>query len=297
MRDPIPGTRVSGKSPRSIAIRAKLLKTLRCPKIAHGHLPNTDWALGPIIAKPQIDLMFSSLGAAEMLSLRRETGLGILVLLWFCPVGCMKIEGDPPASTPNRLKQLGLALHQYHDHYGAFPPVITTDKHGRPMHSWRVLILPFLDRRDLYEEYDLSHAWDSAINRNLISRIPAPFQCPCNCDNAEGRTAFLAVVGEDAAWEKSKSRRRGEFSDGLDNTVIIVELPSQSVPWTKPNDVSFPFVALCLDDGTRLNCLFGDARVRSMKTSDLEQLLPAFTISRGDSFDRSLLHPSVNHSY
>ena len=55
----------------------------------------------------------------------------------------------------SHLKQLGLALQNYNDVYKCFPPVCTTDANGKPMHSWRVLILPFLEEKALYGKYDL----------------------------------------------------------------------------------------------------------------------------------------------
>ena len=65
-------------------------------------------------------------------------------------------EASPRTNCKNNLKQIGLALHNYHDAYGSFPPAWTTDADGRPLLSWRVLLLPFLDEAPLYEEFDLT---------------------------------------------------------------------------------------------------------------------------------------------
>ncbi|MCA9206080.1 MAG: DUF1559 domain-containing protein, partial [Planctomycetales bacterium] len=48
------------------------------------------------------------------------------------------------------LNQLTLALHNYHDTFGSFPPAYVADAAGRPIHSWRVLILPYIEQRGLY---------------------------------------------------------------------------------------------------------------------------------------------------
>ena len=55
----------------------------------------------------------------------------------------------------NNLKQLALAMHTYNDYHKSFPPAYTTDEDGKPLHSWRVLILPFIEQRGLYESIRL----------------------------------------------------------------------------------------------------------------------------------------------
>ena len=80
----------------------------------------------------------------------------------------------------NNLKAIGVAMHDYHDVYGCCPPAYTTDKNGRPMHSWRVLLLPFLGREDLYEKYDLNEPWDSPKNIDVFRHMPDVFSCPAS---------------------------------------------------------------------------------------------------------------------
>ena len=80
----------------------------------------------------------------------------------------------------NNLKIIGLAMQDYHDVYGCFPPAYTTDKNGRPMHSWRVVLLPFLCREDLYEQYDFNEPWDSPKNIEVFRHMPDVFRCPAS---------------------------------------------------------------------------------------------------------------------
>ena len=90
-----------------------------------------------------------------------------LHLLWIVPVGCLVIALMLPAQRrareparrsqcKNNLKQIGLALHNYHETYGAFPPAYTVDADGKRLHSWRTLILPYLDQAPLYDKIDFS---------------------------------------------------------------------------------------------------------------------------------------------
>ena len=85
--------------------------------------------------------------------------LAALVAL-FIPFSRMGSAGREPSrrsQCKNNLKQIGLALHNYHEKYQAFPPAYTVDATGKPLHSWRTLILPFVDQQALYDKIDLSN--------------------------------------------------------------------------------------------------------------------------------------------
>src|SRR5207249_2796575 len=72
----------------------------------------------------------------------------------------------------NNLKQIGLAMHNYHDTYRHFPPQALTDKNGKPLLSWRVAVLPFIEQDNLYRQFKLDEPWDSEHNRKLLERMP-----------------------------------------------------------------------------------------------------------------------------
>ena len=78
----------------------------------------------------------------------------------------------------NNLKQIGIALHSYHDVYKTFPPAYIPDEDGKPMHSWRVLILPFIEQQALYEQYDFNEPWDGPNNSQLANVVISVYQCP-----------------------------------------------------------------------------------------------------------------------
>src|SRR5678816_1789236 len=77
----------------------------------------------------------------------------------------------------NNLQQIGLALHNYHELCGSFPPAYFTDESGRPIHSWRVMILPQLDEMGLYSRYRWDEPWDGPNNSKLLSEMPAVYRC------------------------------------------------------------------------------------------------------------------------
>ena len=145
-------------------------------------------------------------------------------------------------SCMSNLKQIALALHNYKDTYGSLPPACITDDHGRPLHSWRVLILPYIEASDLYAAYDFNEPWDSLNNRKLLDQRPSVFSCPSNTTDTTGATTFthyLAVVGSNTAWPGTVGRKLSEITDGTSNTVLIVEAMGEGIPWTKPQDLTF----------------------------------------------------------
>jgi hypothetical protein len=77
----------------------------------------------------------------------------------------------------SNLKNIALALHNYHEDHGSYPPAYIADENGRPMHSWRILLLPYIERGDLYKQYRFDEPWDGPNNRKLASQMPGLYRC------------------------------------------------------------------------------------------------------------------------
>ena len=136
----------------------------------------------------------------------------------------------------NNLKQIGLALHNYADHYGAFPPAYTVDAKGRPLHSWRTLLLPYLDQTPLYETIDLSKPWNDPANAEAFKTNLSTFRCPSSTAPA-GQTTYMAVVARDGAFRPAESRQFSDFTDGTSNTLMVIEVDAEhAVHWMSPVD-------------------------------------------------------------
>src|SRR5262249_10846274 len=121
----------------------------------------------------------------------------------------------------NNLRQIGLALHNYHDAYGNFPPQASFDKSGKPLLSWRVHILPFLEQEELDREFHLDEPWDSDHNKKLIDRMPPIYRCPKQKLKESGKTTYLAPVGEKAIFSGGqKGMRLSDVIDGTSNTML-----------------------------------------------------------------------------
>ncbi len=142
----------------------------------------------------------------------------------------------------NNLKQISLALFNYQDVYGVLPPACTVDAEGRPLHSWRTLILPYLDQRQLYKSIDLSKAWNDPANAAAFKTVPSIYQCP-SADLLPGNTTYLAVVGTDCCLSPTAPRHISEIIDDRTNTLMVFEVGiGNAVPWMSPQDADEPMV-------------------------------------------------------
>ena len=139
----------------------------------------------------------------------------------------------------NNLRSIGLALHSYHDTWGSFPPAYLTDEAGQPAHSWRVLLLPFLERGDVFEQYDFEESWRANSSR-LMSWDARGYLCPTQSRRREteavARTNYLAVVGANTAWTGADVRGLEEIADPA-RTIVVVECFDREVLALEPSDI------------------------------------------------------------
>ncbi len=141
------------------------------------------------------------------------------------------------AQCKNNLKQIGLALHNYHDQYRAFPPAYTVDSDGKPLHSWRTLTLPFMEYKTLYDKIDLTKPWDDPVNAEVfqLNDVEA-YRCPSQPGPAT-HTIYLAVVTSNSCLRPGESARLSDIKDGNSNTLMVIEVDSDhAVPWRAPLD-------------------------------------------------------------
>jgi hypothetical protein len=137
------------------------------------------------------------------------------------------------------LKQIGLALQNYHDDYQSLPPAYIADAAGRPMHSWRVLILPYLEQKALYDKYDFNEPWNGPNNSKLHNELRV-FCCPSRSAPYENRdTNYVVVAGTETAWPGDKAVGFGNITDGPSNTILVVEITNSGIHWMEPRDLDF----------------------------------------------------------
>jgi hypothetical protein len=146
------------------------------------------------------------------------------------------ITEEQLARSSNNLKQIGLAWHNYHDVNNHFP-CNEVSKAGKPLLSWRVQILPYLEEEDLYKQFKLDEPWDSEHNKKLIGKMPATF-APLRPKADPGMTFYQVFTGKHGLIKAGEKTAMASVTDGLSNTFMCVEA-AKPVVWTKPDDLVF----------------------------------------------------------
>ncbi|MCA9035796.1 MAG: DUF1559 domain-containing protein [Planctomycetaceae bacterium] len=187
----------------------------------------------------------------------------------------------------NNFKQILLALHNYHDTYGAFPPAWTVDEAGQRLHSWRTLILPYCEQANLYETIDLSKPWNDPVNRKALETPVAVYRCP-SAGTSNTKTSYMAICDVSAVFHTPKSCALHQIRD--DTTIAFVEVPQEmAIPWMQPDDVS-PEDVLSLRHSNSLSHAggfqvgFADGMVRFISANiDTATLKSLMTIDGGET--------------
>jgi hypothetical protein len=189
------------------------------------------------------------------------------------------------AQAMNNLKQIGLAMHNYHDTYRGFPPR-ASHKDDKPLLSWRVHILPYVEQQPLYNQFKLDEPWDSEHNRKLIEKMPQFYVSPRVSDVKEGHTTYVVPVGEKAIFAGKEGLKIQAITDGTSNTILALEAAAEhAVIWTKPDDLQFdpksPLTGIHFDDAGQMLALFADGSVRAIKRDTAEKNLPPLVTASG----------------
>ena len=151
-------------------------------------------------------------------------------------------EAERMARAPciDKMRMLILAFHNYAAMTDTpiFPPPFTVDDDGNPLHSWRVLILPWVDQVALYRQIRLDEPWDSEHNRQFHDKMPAIFRCPASTlGNPNRDTVYSMVVGDQTIGvPNGRGISFHRITDGTSNTIAIVERKTP-VNWMSPVDV------------------------------------------------------------
>lgn len=132
-----------------------------------------------------------------------------------------------------------MAVANYHDTYHCYPPPFIADANGKPMHSWRVLLLPFLERNDLYRQYHFDEPWDGPNNRNLADQIPDVYALHGCAKPGNMTTNYLRVIGDKTASPANRVLQESDVKDGISNTLFIVENVDAGIQWMEPRDLAF----------------------------------------------------------
>ena len=179
----------------------------------------------------------------------------------------------------NNLKQVALAMHNYHDTYRTFPPAYIADEDGKPIRSWRVLVLPIVEQMALHDQYDFNVPWDAPENQSAANAVIPGYACPSDPASSAARTdtSYVLVTGKGTMFEVGKQPTFREILDGTANTVMAVEVRGSGINWSEPKDLDIEaFVAMFGPNGTGrnasphpggMNAAFADGSVRFLPFS------------------------------
>ncbi len=163
---------------------------------------------------------------------------GILVA-WLLPGVPGAREAARRSQCTNNLKQIGLAMHNYHDTYKCLPPAVITNDEGQPMRSWRIAVLPFLESTPLYDQYDFSEPWGGRNNRALHSARPWTYLCPSDIPTGPFDTSYVTIVGEGTlGGVPNEAVRFRDITDGTSNTILAIEVAASGINWLEPRDMT-----------------------------------------------------------
>lgn len=177
-----------------------------------------------------------------LLNVVAVAGILVLLLLLLLPVTRSGArEAARRTQCRNNLKQIGLAISNYEEKFGAPPPICTIDEVGRPLHSWRTLILPYLEQQALYDSIDLSKRWDHPANAEAYNTVPSVYRCP-SADIPALCTMYMAIAEDDSRVRSGTSESVPAIRESNSQGLMVIEVPQdKAVHWMAPVDTDTAF--------------------------------------------------------
>ncbi|MCL2118845.1 MAG: DUF1559 domain-containing protein, partial [Planctomycetaceae bacterium] len=174
---------------------------------------------------------------------RSEVFIDILASLWFPAVDAAE-KAKHRLDCIGNMQRITLAMLLYYAEHGTLPPAFSVDADDKPLHSWRVLLLPWLgdaELAELYGQIRLDEPWDSESNRQFHERVPDVYRCPtCETRMQPGDTSYCVILGEETPFDGSGTGKTlsgfGTESGGM---ALIAETRTPG-NWMNPGfDVTF----------------------------------------------------------
>jgi len=184
-----------------------------------------------------------------------------------------------------------LAVANYHDANGHYPPPYLTDAVGVPTQSWRLSILPYIEQEALLKEYIRSEAWNGPTNSLLAARMPKIYALHGDYRPGTTTTNYLGIVGTQTVWQPNTKVASRDVKDGVSNTLLIVENRGLNVHWMEPRDLDFDTMDWTIDGPHGISskydspgAVFLDGSVRRLsKKLSPEAVRAMATIAAGDA--------------
>jgi hypothetical protein len=169
-----------------------------------------------------------------------------------------------------------LAVANYESAESRFPPPFVAGEDGRSMHSWRILLLPYIEQHDVYKAYDQSQPWDGSINAPLAGRMPRMYAHHGDYKPGSTITNYLVVVGSNTVWNPDKRVSAKDIKDGSATTLLIPENRGLNVHWMEPRDFDFARMDWTINSPKGISSKY-DAPAAVMLDGSVRRLSPAIS--------------------
>ncbi len=263
----------------------------RMPKEVQGQMSAMFKFMDKLLSDIEVEVVSTDSGANVELTVETDAATIPLMVGLTLPAIQSARAAARRTQSVNNMKQLGLAMHNYHSVHKKFPAAVMTAEDGKTKYSWRVALLPYLDQKALYDSYNFTEPWDSDANLKVLKQMPATFKHPS--ENAGTTTSsYYALVGEGTGLGDGETAVKiRDMRDGTSNTVLLFDA-RRAIPWTKPEDIKYSADAdlpkLGGYDAGGFQALLGDGSVRMIADSVDEKTLRAMiTRSGGEVIDWS----------
>lgn len=192
------------------------------------------------------------------------------------------------AQCVNNLKQIALGLLNYQSTFGEFPPAYTADDEGNRLHSWRTMILPYIEQVGLHKRVDFGRPWNDPANKAALDTVVPVYVCPSFAGPAN-HTTYFAVIVPGSCIQPTEGRKLSDITDPHDSTIMVIEVDTEhSVPWMSPTDADLDLIlglakSESLAHSGRYSAATVNGRVFSVETSvDANKLRAMISIAGGD---------------
>ena len=135
------------------------------------------------------------------------------------------------------MRQIAIAMINYESDKQHFLPAYIADENGKPMHSWRVLLLPYIEQQELYDRYRMDEPWDGPNNSMLHDEIVTAYRC-LSSRSAEHCTDYVLITGKGTAFNNDQTIGYGDITDGASNTIMVTEIAGSDIHWMDPRDIA-----------------------------------------------------------
>jgi hypothetical protein len=214
-----------------------------------GSLPGLRAARRTDAAIPFTATAVATLVALGLLVVAVLGGLTAILSGVLVPAARQVSQSSQRRACEDNLRQISMAMQRYHDQHGHFPPAYVADESGKPMHSWRVLLLPYLGQQALYAQYDMKLPWDDPKNRLVAAQMPDVYGCHSDPDTFRLlETSYVVLTGEATMFPGAKHTARVNLVDGASQTILVVEAAGCGIGWTEPRDLDVKGARLLINN-------------------------------------------------